>query len=71
MTKQQYTTLPSEYLRRKNNLTQTTYIRRNNTGFYLINGEEIPAKKWENDNKLPLSLRLGRENPDTTRSWKF
>ena len=71
MTKQQYTTLPSEYLRRKNNLTQTTYIRKQGKGFYLINGEEIPAKQWEKDNKLPLSLRLGRENPDTTRSWKF
>jgi hypothetical protein len=71
MTKPQYTTLPSEYLRRKNNLTQTTYIRKQGKGFYLINGEEIPAKQWEKANKLPLSLRLGRENNDKTRLWQF
>jgi len=66
-----YTTTPTEYLRRKNNLTQTTYIRKNNTGFYLVNGEEVPAKQWEKANELPLSLRLGKPNPDTTRAWKF
>ena len=71
MTKHPYTTLPSEYLRRKQNLTQTTYIRRNGCGYYLVNGELIPAKQWEKANKLPLSLRLGKENPDKTRAWKF
>lgn len=71
MTKPQYTTLPSEYLRRKQNLTQTTYIRKQGKGFYLVNGEEIPAKEWEKANELPLSLRLGRENNDKTRLWQF
>jgi hypothetical protein len=66
-----YTTLPSEYLRRKINLTQTTYICRQGQGFYLVNGEEIPAKEWEKANELPLSLRLGRENNDKTRLWQF
>jgi len=69
--KPQYTTLPSEYLRRKINLTQTTYIRKQGKGFYLINGEEIPAKEWEEANKLPLSLRLGKPNPDKTRAFQF
>lgn len=69
--KPQYTTLPSEYIRRKNNLTQTTYIRKQGKGFYLINGKEIPAKEWEEANKLPLSLRLGKPNPDKTRAFQF
>ena len=71
MTKPQYTTLPSEYLRRKINLTQTTYIRKQGQGFYLVNGEEIPAKEWEKANELPLSLRLGKPNPDKTRAFQF
>jgi hypothetical protein len=66
-----YTTTPTEYLRRKNNLTQTTYIRRNGTGFYLINGEEIPAEEWEEANKLPLSLVLGKGNPSKKQSWQY
>jgi hypothetical protein len=66
-----YTTTPTEYLRRKQNLTQTTYIRKNNTGFYLVNGEEIPAKEWEKANELPNSLVLGRVNPDKTRQWQY
>jgi hypothetical protein len=66
-----YTTTPTEYLRRKHNLTQRTYIRRNGKGFYLIDGVEIPAKKWEEANKLPTSLVLGKENPDTTRAWIY
>jgi hypothetical protein len=71
MTNSQYTTLPSEYIRRKTNLTQTTYIRRNGCGYYVVNGERIPAKEWEKANELPLSLRLGKPNPDTTRSFQF
>jgi hypothetical protein len=71
MTKPQYTTLPSEYLRRKQNLTQTTYIRKQGKGFYLVNGEEIPAKEWEKANELPLSLVHGRPNPDKTRVWQY
>jgi hypothetical protein len=67
----QYTTTPTEYLRRKNNLTQRTYIRRNGKGFYLINGVEIPSKEWEKENKLPTSLVLGKENPDRTRAWQY
>ena len=66
-----YTTTPTEYLRRKQNLTQTTYIRRNGTGLYLVNGEEIPAKEWEKANELPNSLVLGRVNPDKTRQWQY
>jgi len=66
-----YTTTPTEYLRKKQNLTQTTYIRKQGKGFYLVNGEEIPAKEWEKANELPLSLRLGKPNPDKTRAWKF
>ena len=66
-----YTTTPTEYLRRKQNLTQTTYIRRNNKGFYLVNGEEIPAKEWEKANELPNSLVLGRPNPDQSRKWIY
>ena len=66
-----YTTTPTEYLRRKQNLIQTTYIRKQGKGFYLVNGEEIPAKEWEKANELPLSLRLGRENNDKTRLWQF
>ena len=69
--KPQYTTLPSEYLRRKQNLTQTTYIRKNNTGFYLVNGEEIPAKEWEKANELPLSLVLGKTNPSKEHQWIY
>jgi hypothetical protein len=71
MTKPQYTTLPSEYLRKKINLTQTTYIRKQGQGFYLVNGEEIPAKEWEKANELPNSLVLGRVNPDKTRQWQY
>jgi hypothetical protein len=66
-----YTTTPTEYLRRKHNLTQRTYIRRNSKGFYLIEGVEIPAEEWEKANELLLSLRLGKPNPDKTRAWKF
>jgi len=66
-----YTTTPTEYLRRKFNLTQRTYIRRNGQGFYLIEGAEIPAEEWEEMNKLPTSLVLGRTNPDKTRQWIY
>jgi hypothetical protein len=66
-----YTTTPTEYLRRKQNLTQTTYIRKNNTGFYLVNGEEIPAKEWEKANELPLSLVLGKVNPSKKHSYVY
>ncbi len=66
-----YTTTPTEYLRRKQNLTQTTYIRKNNTGFYLVNGEEIPAAEWEKANELPLSLVLGKENPCKKHSYAY
>jgi hypothetical protein len=66
-----YTTTPTEYLRRKVNLTQTTYIRKQGKGFYLINGQEIPAKEWEKANELPNSLVLGRVNPDKTRQWQY
>lgn len=66
-----YTTTPTEYLRRKFNLTQRTYIRRNGRGFYLIEGIEIPAEEWEEMNKLPTSLVLGRTNPDKTRQWIY
>jgi hypothetical protein len=69
--KPQYTTTPTEYLRRKNNLTQTTYIRKQGKGFYLVNGKEIPAEEWEEANELPLSLRLGKPNPDKTRAFQF
>jgi len=61
--KPHYTTTPTEYLRRKNNLTKTTYIRKQGKGFYLVNGKEIPAEEWEEANKLPLSLVLGKANP--------
>jgi hypothetical protein len=71
MTKPQYTTTPTEYLRRKNNLTQTTYIRKQGKGFYLVNGEEIPAKEWEKENELPNSLVLGRVNPSTKHQWIY
>jgi hypothetical protein len=71
MTKPQYTTTPTEYLRRKNNLTQTTYIRRNCKGFYLVNGKEIPAGEWEKANELPNSLVLGRVNPSTKHQWIY
>jgi len=66
-----YTTTTTEYLRRKFNLTQRTYIRRNGKGFYLIEGAEIPAEEWEEMNKLPTSLVLGRTNPDKTRQWIY
>jgi len=69
--KPQYTTLPSEYIRRKIALTQTTYIRRSGCGYYLVNGKEIPAKEWEEANELPNSLVLGRVNPDKTRQWQY
>ena len=66
-----YTTTPTEYLRRKFNLTQRTYIRKQGKGFYLIEGVEIPAEEWEEANKLPLSLVHGRPNPDKTRLWQY
>jgi hypothetical protein len=66
-----YTTTPTEYLLRKNNLTQTTYIRKQGKGFYLVNGEEIPAKEWEKANELPLSLVLGKTNPSKKQSWQY
>ena len=66
-----YTTTPTEYLRRKFNLMQRTYIRRNGKGFYLIEGIEVPAEQWEKENKLPTSLVLGRVNPDKTRAWQY
>ena len=71
MTKPQYTTLPSEYLRKMYAIRYGTYIRKQGQGFYLVNGEEISAKEWEKANELPLSLRLGRENNDKTRLWQF
>jgi len=66
-----YTTTPTEYLRRKQNLTQTTYIRKQGEGFYLVNGKEIPAEEWEEANKLPLSLVLGKINPSKKQSWQY
>jgi hypothetical protein len=71
MTKQQYTTLLSEYLRIKYNLYQNTYIRRGGKGYFVINGEEVPAEKWQSKNVLPDTLILGKPNPDSTRSWRY
>ena len=58
-----------EYLKHKEALTQTTYIRRDNQGFYLVDGIEIPEAEFKAMHKLPTVLNRNMENPDKTRLW--
>lgn len=63
--------LVSEYLRRKYALQNTTYIRRNGEGTYIVDGKEINETEFKQQNKLPLNLYAGKENPDKTRGWQY
>jgi len=63
--------LVSEYLRRKYALQNTTYIRRNGEGVYIVDGKEVNEQEFKQKNKLPLNLYSGKENPDNTRSWQY
>ena len=58
-----------EYLKHKYALTQTTYIRREGKGFYLVDGVEIPEAEFKAIHKLPTVLNRNMENPDKTRLW--
>lgn len=52
-----------EYIKTKERLINTTYIRRNGKGYRLIDGELIPEAEFQAANKLPVRLHLCKENP--------
>ena len=52
-----------EYIKTKERLINTTYIRRNGKGYRLVNGELIPEAEFQAANKLPVRLHLCKENP--------
>jgi hypothetical protein len=51
------------HLRRTEALRNTTYIRRNNKGYRLVNGNLIPEAEFQAANKLPVRLHMCKENP--------
>lgn len=61
----------AEYLRRKENLNSNTYIiQSNGLAFYIVNGTSIPAKEFEKQNELPVSLTIfKKDNFDKTKDW--
>ena len=52
-----------EYIKTKERLINTTYIRRNGKGYRLVNGNLIPEAEFQAANKLPVRLHLCKENP--------
>ena len=59
----------AEYLKRKNALTNTTYVRKGGEGFFLVDGKEIPAEQFKEQNSLPVTLLTANENPDTRNKY--
>jgi len=59
----------AEYLKRKNALTNTTYVRKGGEGFFLVDGKEIPAEQFKEQNSLPVTLLTAIENPDTRKKY--
>ena len=59
----------AEYLKRKNALTNTTYIRKGGEGFFLVEGKEIPAEQFKEENSLPVTLLTAIENPDKRKKY--
>ena len=53
----------TEHLRRTEALRYTTYIRRNNKGYRLVNGNLIPEAEFQAANKLPVRLGIVKSNP--------
>lgn len=53
----------TEHLRRTEALRNTTYIRRNNKGYRLVNGNLIPEAEFQAVNKLPVRLGIVKSNP--------
>lgn len=61
----------AEYVRRKSNLTFTTFVVKS-TGecFYITEIGEIPREQFERDNALPMSLiAFQKSNVDGTKNW--
>lgn len=58
-----------EYLKHKYALTNTTYIRKQGKGFYLVDGVEIPEKQFKAMHIIPTVLNGCKENPDKTKAW--
>lgn len=61
----------AEYLRRKKNLKETTFrVKEDGSKFYVVNGEEIPAKQFEAANTIPISLiDYVKPNADKRNDW--
>jgi hypothetical protein len=59
----------AEYLKRKNALTNTTYIRKGGKGVYLVQGKEVPEEKFKAENRLPVTLLTAIENPDSRKTY--
>jgi len=59
----------TEYLQRKSALKYTTYIRKGGEGFFLVEGKEIPAEQFKEENSLPVTLLTAIENPDTRKKY--
>lgn len=51
-----------EYLKTKQRLINTSYIRRNGKGYRLVNGNLIPESEFQAANKLPVRLHMCKEN---------
>lgn len=60
-----------EYLRRKERLYNTTYIiQSTGLAFYNVEGILVPAKQFEKENELPVSLLMfKKDNFDKTKDW--
>lgn len=53
----------TQYLKTKQRLLNTTYIRRNGKGYILVNGNLIPEAEFKAANKLPVRLHMSKLNP--------
>lgn len=52
-----------EHLRRTQALKYTTYIRRNGSGYRLVNGKLIPEEQFQRMNALPVRCGISQTNP--------
>lgn len=59
----------SEYLTHKYALANTTYIRKQGKGFYLVNNELIPEKQFKAMHVIPTVLNGCKENPDNRNKY--
>lgn len=52
-----------EYIKTKERLLYTPYIRRDGKGYRLVDGNLIPESEFQAANKLPVRLGIVKANP--------